>query len=100
MIKHYRIRDYDFKLIFFVVALTIIGILAIGSAKESVQTRQIAGFIVYSQYRFADSCYENGRNRKQCPEMAQHFRHSVPTVGNGQNSADFVFRTADYAASG
>ncbi|MDE7019655.1 MAG: FtsW/RodA/SpoVE family cell cycle protein, partial [Lachnospiraceae bacterium] len=45
MIKHYRIRDYDFKLIFFVVALTIIGIMAIGSAKESVQTRQIAGFV-------------------------------------------------------
>ena len=45
MIKHYRIRDYDFKLIFFVVALTIIGIMAIGSAKESVQTRQIACFV-------------------------------------------------------
>ncbi|MDD6811784.1 MAG: FtsW/RodA/SpoVE family cell cycle protein [Lachnospiraceae bacterium] len=46
MIKQYRIRDYDFKLIFLVVALTIIGILAIGSAKESLQTRQIAGFLL------------------------------------------------------
>ena len=45
MIKHYRIRDYDFKLIFFFFFLTIIGIMAIGSAKESVQTRQIAGFV-------------------------------------------------------
>ncbi len=45
MIKHYRIRDYDFKLIFFVIALTVVGILAIGSAKESLQTRQIAGFV-------------------------------------------------------
>ena len=45
MIKHYRIRDYDFKLILFVVALTVIGIFAIGSAKESVQTRQLAGFV-------------------------------------------------------
>lgn len=45
MIKHYRIRDYDFKLILLVVALTVIGILAIGSAKESLQTRQIAGFV-------------------------------------------------------
>ena len=45
MIKHYRIRDYDFKLIILVVALTVIGILAIGSAKESLQTRQIAGFV-------------------------------------------------------
>lgn len=45
MIKHYRIRDYDFKLILLVIALTVIGILAIGSAKESLQTRQIAGFV-------------------------------------------------------
>lgn len=45
MIKQYRIRDYDFKLILLVVSLTIIGILAIGSAKESLQTRQIAGFV-------------------------------------------------------
>ncbi|MCH5254223.1 MAG: rod shape-determining protein RodA [Lachnospiraceae bacterium] len=45
MIKHYRIRDYDFKLILLVVALTVIGILAIGSAKESMQAKQIAGFV-------------------------------------------------------
>ena len=45
MFKNYRVRDYDFKLIFMLVA-TIIGILAIGSAKESVQNKQILGFIV------------------------------------------------------
>ncbi len=45
MIKQYRIRDYDFKLIFLVIAITVIGIMAIGSAKESLQTRQIAGFV-------------------------------------------------------
>ena len=37
MFKNYRVRYYDFKLIFMLVAITIIGILAIGSAKESVQ---------------------------------------------------------------
>ncbi len=46
MLKHYHIRDYDFKLIIFVVALTVIGILAIGSAKEDLQSRQIAGFVL------------------------------------------------------
>lgn len=46
MIKHYRIRDYDFKLIFLVVALTVIGIIAIGSAKEELQSKQIAGFVL------------------------------------------------------
>lgn len=34
MFKNYRVRDYDFKLIFMLVAITIIGILAIGSAKS------------------------------------------------------------------
>lgn len=45
MLKHYHIRDYDFKLIIFVVALTVMGILAIGSAKESLQSRQLAGAV-------------------------------------------------------
>ena len=48
MFKNYRVRDYDFKLILMVVALTVIGILAIGSAKESVQSKQILGFIMGS----------------------------------------------------
>ena len=45
MLKHYHIRDYDFKLIVLVVAITIIGIMAIGSAKESLQSRQTAGAV-------------------------------------------------------
>lgn len=44
MFRNYKIRNYDFKLVIMVVALTIIGILAIGSAKESLQERQIIGF--------------------------------------------------------
>jgi len=45
MFKRYRIRDYDFKLVFMVLALSVIGILAIGSAEESLQTRQMAGVV-------------------------------------------------------
>lgn len=45
MLKRYRLRDYDFKLIFMLCAITIIGILAIGSARESVQDKQIMGFV-------------------------------------------------------
>ena len=45
MLRHYHIRDYDFKLIVLVVALTWIGIFAIGSAQESLQSRQVAGFV-------------------------------------------------------
>ena len=46
MFKNYRIRDYDFKLIIMLVAITILGILAIGSAKESLQYRQLMGAIM------------------------------------------------------
>ena len=45
MIKQYRLRNYNFRLIAYVVILCIIGILVIGSAKESVQNKQIYGFI-------------------------------------------------------
>lgn len=43
MRKKYKLRNFDFLLVIMVVALNIIGILAIGSAKESVQSKQIAG---------------------------------------------------------
>lgn len=46
MFKHYRLRDYDFKLIFLVLVASAVGILAIGSAKESLQNKQIAGVLV------------------------------------------------------
>lgn len=37
------LKDYDFKLIFFVVSLTTLGVFAIGSARPSLQGRQIMG---------------------------------------------------------
>ncbi len=40
---HYRVRDYDFKLIIMILALSVIGVMAIGSAEESLRTRQLAG---------------------------------------------------------
>ncbi|MBQ8527670.1 MAG: rod shape-determining protein RodA [Lachnospiraceae bacterium] len=46
MLKRYRVRDYDFKLILMLVALTVIGILVIGSANESYQSKQILGFVM------------------------------------------------------
>lgn len=45
MLKQYRVRDYDFKLVILVSALTILGIFAVGSAEESLQKTQMAGFI-------------------------------------------------------
>ena len=45
MFKQYRIRDFDFKLILLVIALSLIGVIAVGSAKESLQNRQLTGVI-------------------------------------------------------
>ena len=45
MFKNYRIRDYDFKLILMILALASIGVMAIGSAQKSLQTRQLAGVV-------------------------------------------------------
>ena len=46
MLRQYRVRDYDFKLIILVAALTVFGLFAVGSAAdESPQRTQMAGFI-------------------------------------------------------
>lgn len=44
MLKQYKVRYYDFKLVLLVIALAVIGIIAVGSAEPSLQSRQIAGF--------------------------------------------------------
>ncbi len=44
MLKQYKIRHYNFKLMFYVIALAVIGIVAVGSAEPELQNRQIAGF--------------------------------------------------------
>lgn len=47
MLKRYSIRNYNFRLVIYLVALTVLGILVIGSAKEgSNQTRQIMGLVL------------------------------------------------------
>lgn len=45
MFSRYRLRDYDFKLILLVLAASAVGVLAIGSAKASLQNKQIAGVL-------------------------------------------------------
>ncbi len=46
MKKKYRVRDYGFLLVLFVIAVSVIGVLAIGSAKESLQNKQMMGVII------------------------------------------------------
>ena len=45
-LKKYQLKNYNFILIIAVVALSIIGILAVGSALPSAQSKQILGVIL------------------------------------------------------
>lgn len=44
--KPYRLKDFKFSLLISVLALTCLGIMVIGSAKQSVQGRQIIGLAI------------------------------------------------------
>lgn len=44
--KQYQLKDYKFSLIITVLALSIVGIMVIGSAKEVVQGKQIIGLVI------------------------------------------------------
>ncbi|WP_026509325.1 FtsW/RodA/SpoVE family cell cycle protein [Butyrivibrio sp. LC3010] len=45
-LKSYRIFDYDFKLVLMLVALSIIGVIAVGSADPTYKSKQIAGLVL------------------------------------------------------
>ncbi len=45
MFKSFRIRDYDFKLVLMILALASVGVMAIGSAEESLRNKQLAGVV-------------------------------------------------------
>ena len=46
MLRQYHIKNYDFKLILLVVALTVVGIVTIGSANSEFQDKQIMGLFI------------------------------------------------------
>ncbi|MDY3919395.1 MAG: FtsW/RodA/SpoVE family cell cycle protein [Candidatus Limivivens sp.] len=46
MLRQYKLKDYKFSLVFLVIALSVIGILIIGSAQSSVQNKQILGLVL------------------------------------------------------
>ena len=46
MIKLYKLRDYDFRLVIALFVLSSIGVLLVGSADASLQNRQLMGMIL------------------------------------------------------
>lgn len=46
MIKQYKLRFYNFRLIILLLTISTIGVLLVGSAMESLKTKQLAGVIL------------------------------------------------------
>lgn len=46
MIKQYKLRFYNFRLIILLFLISAIGIVLVGTAKESLMTRQLAGVVI------------------------------------------------------
>lgn len=45
MIKQYKLRFYNFRLVVLLIAISTIGVLLVGSAMESLRNRQLAGVL-------------------------------------------------------
>lgn len=46
MFKNYRIQDYNFRLIIMLIAISVIGVLVVGSAQEDLQQKQLMGMLL------------------------------------------------------
>ena len=46
MIKQYRLRDYNFRLVIFLIGLTFTGVLLVGSAEPALRSKQFFGMML------------------------------------------------------
>lgn len=46
MIKQYRLRDYNFRLVIFLIGLTFTGVLLVGSAEPALRNKQFFGMVM------------------------------------------------------
>lgn len=46
MLKQYKLRFYNFRLVLLLLGITTIGVLLVGSAMESLKSRQIMGAVL------------------------------------------------------
>lgn len=46
MIKQYRLRDYNFRLVIFLIGLTVTGVLLVGSAEPALRNKQFFGMML------------------------------------------------------
>lgn len=46
MIRQYKLRDYNFRLVLVLIVLTVVGVLLVGSADPSLQKKQLMGMFL------------------------------------------------------
>ena len=46
MIKQYKLRFYNFRLVLFLLLVSGIGVELVGTARQDLQTKQLAGVIL------------------------------------------------------
>ena len=46
MIKQYKLRFYNFRLVIFLLAISVIGIILVGSARDDLRSKQMIGVIM------------------------------------------------------
>ena len=111
MLKRYRIRDYDFKLVLMLIAISVIGILVIGSAEKSVQDKQIMGLIIGVFLMIMISLFDytallnlywgfylfKGGRRTA---LVLNFWNPFSAFRTCKNFVDFVLRTVYYETKG
>lgn len=114
MLRQYKLSDYRFRLILLVIALSIFGILIIGSANSIYQTRQILGLVLglaamvfislmdYTwilnfywdpllyRYRTAYRCAFSWKKCKRSHALDHHCRTSVPAIRYRKDPSDFI----------
>ena len=73
MFKQYKLRNYKFILVMYVMILNVIGILLIGSAKPSVQSKQILGMIAEQKPFLRKGYTRSGILQDQV--LPHHYQH-------------------------
>ena len=58
MLRQYKLKDYNFRLIIWLVTLSTLGVLLVGSAEPSLQGRQLAGVMLGLSIMFIISLTE------------------------------------------
>ena len=117
MIKLYKLRDYDFRLVIALIILSFIGVLLVGSAEASLQNRQLMGMILglivmvvvslidfswilnlfFEHPPFAGSTAFRIRCQRRYP-VDQHRRISFSAYRADKNCDHYILRTFFYGA--